>query len=172
VRSSSSSARAAVRQRLLAHHALQRLTAVFEQCIATAVAAMTAVAVAAATVHLGVTLFRELARPPHGLLGPQQTPHVFGLVLTVLIGLGLLATTRAYLSRSGSQVEVVFMVAMVAIARRVILLEVKHQDAPMLMGVAALMLALAAGFFLLRRAGGGPAARDKAGPRPGRGEGA
>ena len=129
-----------------------RAMAVFERCIVIAVLAVMMVAILAATIHLGWTLARQLYRPPRFLLEVQQVSEIFGFVFMVLIGLELLETIKAYLSRAEFHVEVVFLVAMIAIARKVILLDVKDLQAPVLLGIAAVILALPTGFFLLKYA--------------------
>ncbi|MBM4032770.1 MAG: phosphate-starvation-inducible E-like protein [Planctomycetes bacterium] len=126
--------------------------AAFERAIVVALLAMMMVAVTAATIYLGYTLVCELARPPVMLLSGEAVPQLFGLALMVLIGLELLETMKTYLSKARFQVEVVFLVAMIAMARKVILLDVKVPDAGTLAGVAALILALGVGFYLLKRA--------------------
>lgn len=79
--------------------------------------------------------------------------EIFGLLghfLLVLIGLELLETIRAYLDRGEFHVEIVILVAIIAIARKVILLE--SADKGELVGVALLIIALCSGYFLVRRA--------------------
>ncbi|MGQ9560511.1 MAG: phosphate-starvation-inducible PsiE family protein [Candidatus Oleimicrobiaceae bacterium] len=123
----------------------------FERGVTVAVVVMMMVAIAAATVELGVLLVSELIRPPTMLLDIKEMLEVFGFFLMILIGLELLATVRAYLRQARLCVEVVFLVAMIALARKVIVLDYKEAPPLMLLGLAALLLALAGGYALLRR---------------------
>jgi uncharacterized membrane protein (DUF373 family) len=65
--------------------------------------------------------------------------------------LELLDTIKAYLTEHIIHAEVVFMAAMIAVARKVITLDVKEFSPLTLMGVAALILALTAGYYLFKQ---------------------
>lgn len=129
-----------------------RVMGAFERCVVVALLAVMMVAIVAATIRLGCILAHELYKPPRLLLEVQQVSEIFGFVFMVLIGLELLETVKTYLSRAEFHVEVVFLVAMIAVARKVILLDVKELDATALLGIAAVILSLACGFFFLKKA--------------------
>jgi uncharacterized membrane protein (DUF373 family) len=81
--------------------------------------------------------------------------QVFGAFLLILIGVELMRTVVTYLERHELHVEVVFTVAMTAIARPAIDVDIEHVDPLALIGMGALILALTLGYFLYRRAVGG-----------------
>lgn len=122
----------------------------FERVITSVLLLTMMVAVLVATVDVGFRVAEMLYRKPFMLLEVTEVSEVFGFVFMVLIGLELLETIKTYLSSEQLHVEVVFLVAMIAIARKVILLDIKHLDAPVLYGIASIILALAVGFFFLR----------------------
>ena len=124
----------------------------FERLITVVLLGFMMLAILVATADVGRQMLSELIAEPFMLLDVTNVTDVFGFVFMVLIGLELLETIKTYLSREQLHVEVVFLVAMIAIARKVILLDVKKMDAPVLYGIAAIILALAAGFFFLRLA--------------------
>lgn len=74
----------------------------------------------------------------------------FAGVLLVLIGLELLETLRAYSHDHHIRLEVVLVVAVIALGRHIIQLDIEHLDGLSLIGIAALMLALMVGYFLAR----------------------
>jgi len=131
---------------------MNRLIVVFERYVVLALLGLMLIAVFAATIELAVILAQQLLEPPFLLLNLHELLEVFGSFLMVLIGLELLETIRAYLEQDKIHVEVVFLVAMVAIARKVIILDPEEMKADMLFGVSAVILALSAGYFLLDRA--------------------
>ncbi len=143
-----------------------RVINIFERAVTVAVVVMMMVAIAAATVELGVILVHELLRPPTMLLDIKEMLEVFGFFLMILIGLELLATVRAYLRQARLCVEVVFLVAMIAIARKVIVLDYKEVPPLMLLGLAALLLALAGGYVFLRREHRRLLAKEEEGSEP------
>ena len=138
--------------KLQSGHFMMKAVRGFERLITIVLLAMMMLAILVATADLGRQVFEELLGKPFLLLDVTKVTDIFGFVFMVLIGLELLETIKTYLSEEQLHVEVVFLVAMIAIARKVILLDVKKMEAPILYGIAAIIFALAAGFFFLRLA--------------------
>lgn len=89
------------------------------------------------------------------LLNVKEMMEVFGMILMVVIGLELLETIKAYLDQQVIHVEVVLLVALVAVARKIIILDYKDVTPMMLFAVSALVVSLSIGFFVVRYALGG-----------------
>jgi uncharacterized membrane protein (DUF373 family) len=113
---------------------------------------MMMLAVLLSTVELLIILVVEVLKPPEYLLGIENLFEIFGFFMMILIGLELLESIRTYLADELLHVEVVFLVAMIAIARKVIILEVKDLDPLVLVGIASIILSLASGYFLVKKA--------------------
>lgn len=125
----------------------------FERIIVLTLLAMMMVAVLVATVELAVILYQQIMLPPVFLLSIAELQEVFGFFLMVLIGLELLESIKTYLEEDRVHAEVVFLVAIVAISRKVIILDYKESTPPeMLFGMAAIIIALGAGYYLVKRA--------------------
>ncbi|QYZ78400.1 hypothetical protein E2N92_02605 [Methanofollis formosanus] len=77
---------------------------------------------------------------------------VFGLFLLVLIGLELMETIRAYVEDRRVHVEVIMLVAIIAVARKVIILETEQVNELSLVGIGFVIIALACGYFLIKKA--------------------
>ncbi len=75
----------------------------------------------------------------------------FGYFLLILIGLELLETIKAYLDRREFHVETIILVAIIAIARKVILLGTAEPEE--LIGIALIIIALCGGYYLVHRTG-------------------
>jgi len=101
------------------------------------------------TVDLGWIIIKDIITPPIFLLDVNELLDVFGMFLLVLIGVELLETVKMYLSQKKIHVEVVFVVAMIAIARKVIILDIKEVPSLTLIGIGAIIVALSAGYYLL-----------------------
>ena len=91
-------------------------------------------------------------KPPRWLIAVQGLLEIFGYFLLVLIGVELLETLKAYLRRDVIHVRVVLEVALIAMARKVIIEEPNTVSSLTLMGIAALILALAIAFYFERQA--------------------
>ena len=123
----------------------------FEKAVTVALVVMMAVVVLLATVELGWIIVKDIFTPPVFLLEIDELLDIFGLFLLVLIGVELLETIKAYLKENVVHFEVVLTVAMIAIARKVITLDVKDLPAMTLVGIAAIIVALAAAKYFFRR---------------------
>ncbi len=102
-----------------------------------------------ATVDLGWLIIKDMITPPVILLDINELLDIFGMFLLVLIGVELLETVKMYLTKKMVHVEVVFTVAMIAIARKVIILDIKEVSSLTLIGIGAIIVALSAGYYLL-----------------------
>jgi uncharacterized membrane protein (DUF373 family) len=129
----------------------------FERIIIGILIILMAVVVLLSTVELGWLIVEDILTPPVVLLGIDELIDLFGFFLLVLIGLELLETIRSYLTDSTIHVEVVIEVAMIAIARKVIILDVKELSGLTLVGIASIILALTGAFFVLKHWGCGTA---------------
>jgi len=123
----------------------------FEKIITVSLIIMMAVVILLATIELGWIIIKDIISPPILLLDINEMLDIFGLFLLVLIGIELVETIKAYLSERVIRVEVVIIVALIAISRKVIILDVKELSSLTLIGIAAIILALSAGYYLLKK---------------------
>lgn len=110
------------------------------------------ITVVISTGDLGWLLLKDLISPPTLLLDVAELLDLFGLFMLVLIGLELLETIRIYSVEHVVHVESVLMVAIIAVARKAIILDVKELPFQTLIGISVLLISLAAGFYLFKRA--------------------
>jgi uncharacterized membrane protein (DUF373 family) len=122
-----------------------------------ALAGMLAVVVFLSTLHLGVLIAEEVWQPPRFLIRVQGLLEIFGYFLLVLIGVELLETLKAYLKKDVIHIRVVLEVALIAMARKVIIEEPNTVPGLTLLGIAALILALGIAFHVERQAKREPA---------------
>jgi uncharacterized membrane protein (DUF373 family) len=113
---------------------------------------MMAVTILLATVELGWLIIKDIITPPIILLEIDELLDIFGLFLLVLLGIELASTLKTYLTEKEIHVEVVFTVALIAIGRKVIILDVKELSGLSLIGIASIIISLSIGYFLVKRA--------------------
>lgn len=124
----------------------------FEKALIFALVVMMAIVLLLATIELGWIIVKDIVTPPLFLLEIDELIEIFGLFMLVLIGIELLETIiKTYLDRSTEHVTIVLAVALIAIARKVIVLDVQEFTGDILLGLAAVIIALAGGYFLIRR---------------------
>ena len=122
----------------------------FEKIIVFSLVGMMALVVALATVELGWVIVKDIITPLVFLLEIHELLEIFGLFLLVLIGIELLDTIKTYLEKRILHVEVVLIVAIIAIARKVIILDEKETSELALFGIGAIILALTIGYYLVK----------------------
>jgi uncharacterized membrane protein (DUF373 family) len=82
----------------------------------------------------------------------QELLQLFSFILLIVIGLELFETIKYYLDKHKIQAEVILLVALTAIARKVIVLDYANYEKDMIIGIAATILALSAGYYFIKRA--------------------
>jgi uncharacterized membrane protein (DUF373 family) len=124
----------------------------FERAITLVLMALMMVVVTLATIDLIWTILQGAVRSPFALFTIEKLLEVFGAFLLVLVGLELLDTIKAYLNEHVIHAEIVLMAAIVAAARKVIIVDPKELSPLAILAIAALVLALASGYYLFTRA--------------------
>jgi len=130
---------------------LLRYLDTFERFITGALVIMMASVVLLATVELAWVLGKDVLTPPIFLLELDELLELFGQFLLVLIGIELLHSMKIYIKRRVIHLEAMLVVALIAMARKIVVLEPKALPEGTLLGVAAIVLALTLGYYLVRR---------------------
>ena len=131
-----------------------------KKVIIVAIAVMMTLVLVLAAADLGWILVVDFViHEPIFMLSIDDLLNLFGLFMLVLIGIELLETiVKTYLMRNTTSVQssyhaqVVLAVAIIALARKIIILDFKVLPPLAVVGIAALTLSLCAGFYFVRRA--------------------
>jgi uncharacterized membrane protein (DUF373 family) len=102
-------------------------------------------------------LYNALILTTPALLEQRELITVLGAFLLVLIGVELLDTIKAYFRENTIHVEIVLLLAIIAVARKVILLDpadmTGFEFGFELMGIGVIVVGLATGYYLIKKAG-------------------
>ena len=129
----------------------EKILSVFERSVIRALIGLMMVTIFFATVELGYVIAKTLLAPPIFLFGLEKLLDIFGFFFMILIGIEVLETIKAYIRKDHINVEIVFLVAMIAIARKVIILET-DKIAPLgLIGIAAIIVTLTVSYYLIKK---------------------
>jgi uncharacterized membrane protein (DUF373 family) len=123
----------------------------FERLIVGSLILMMIVVILLSTIELGRILVLDIITPPNYLLDINELLDVFGFFMLILIGVELLETIRAYLNEHEVHVEIVLEVALIAVARKVVIIDVKEYSPETLLAIAAIVLSLAGAYYLQKR---------------------
>ena len=99
------------------------------------------------------SLWITLTTAPVLDLDSTELALALGGFLLVLIAVELLDTMKAYITENVIHVEVVVLLAIIAIARKIILLNPSGPDGLELIGLGIIIVGLAASYYLIRKAG-------------------
>jgi uncharacterized membrane protein (DUF373 family) len=124
----------------------------FEKIIVRVLVILMAFVLLLSTVELAWVIIKDIITPPILLLEIDELLEIFGLFMLVLIGIELLETiAKTYMAESVDHAQIVMAVAIIAIARKVIILDVKDLSGLALVGIAAIILALSIGYYLIKK---------------------
>jgi uncharacterized membrane protein (DUF373 family) len=83
----------------------------------------------------------------------DQLMDLFGVFMLVLIGIELLDTIKVYLKENIVHVEVIVLVAIIAVARKVVVLKIEEIEGLTIMGIGVIIVALAVAYYFIKKAG-------------------
>ena len=95
-------------------------------------------------------IYTKIMAPPAFIVDAQGLMELFSLILILLIGLELIETVKAYLEEGAVHVELVLLVGIIAIARKVVVWDFEKHSHVELYSLAAMVLALAVSYFLVK----------------------
>ena len=96
-------------------------------------------------------LYEKMISPPYFLLDLEDILQVFGAFLVVLIAVEIFTNIRLYLGSNIIPVELVIATALMAVARKVIVLDLKLVSAEQIVGLALVTLALGISYWLVKQ---------------------
>jgi uncharacterized membrane protein (DUF373 family) len=120
----------------------------FERLIVAALILMMSAVILLSALELAWILVRDVISPPVMILEIGELLELFGLFLLVLIGIELLETIKNYYQKGKIDLGVIFTVALIALSRKIIILEPEKYDPLSLVGIGVLILALVAGYWV------------------------
>jgi uncharacterized membrane protein (DUF373 family) len=134
-----------------------------EKVIYAALMVMLIIVLLTAIVDLAWELVGSLIDTTPWLLETSEMIGLLGTFLLILIGVELLDTIKAYFRENAIHVEIVVLLAIIAIARKVILLDPTGRTGLdfgfELMGIGVVVVGLSAGYYLIKKAGISPGFR-------------
>lgn len=96
-------------------------------------------------------LYENLNQPPFFLLDMEDILETFGAFLAVLIGIEIFTNIRLYLGTNIIPVRLVVATALMAVARKIIVLDLSMVSAEQIVGLALVAIALGVCYWLVNR---------------------
>jgi uncharacterized membrane protein (DUF373 family) len=98
---------------------------------------------------LAIFIFWEILSPEKGRFS-QTLFQTFGLFLNVLIALEILENITGYLKKHVLQVELVIATSLIAISRKIIILDLKVTEGIEIIGLGIAVLSLSISYWIIR----------------------
>lgn len=95
----------------------------------------------------------KMLSAPFFIINSEELMDLFSLFLVLLIGLELLETVKTYLKEDIIHVELIILVAIIAISRKVIVWDFSKYSSQEFIGLSLMILALGVTYFLIKKAG-------------------
>ena len=131
---------------------MNKLISQIEKTVLIGLLGLMLIVVVAGAIELVFVVIEAMIQPPrYLLLDINELLRIFGFFLLVLIGLELLASIKTYLEDNVVHVELIMVVALIAVSRKIIVIDYEKTDPIAVIGIAALVIALSAGYYLLKR---------------------
>ncbi len=103
-----------------------------------------------ATLNLCLFVAQQFLQPPYGIISVSLL-EIFGSLLDILIALELLENILSYLREHKIQVDLVLATALIAVARKFIVLDLPNTPGDKLIGLALAIVALTICYRLVQR---------------------
>jgi uncharacterized membrane protein (DUF373 family) len=128
----------------------------FERGVYYALMIMLAAVIFFGLIELIVILVRAIVTDLSYRLTNHEILEIFGYFLLILIGIELLETIKAYLIKNEIHVEIIILVAIIAVARKIILLDpfsegVEALNSAAMIALGVVIIALAASYYLVKK---------------------
>lgn len=124
-----------------------------EKFIIIALLIFMAVVLIIATIEVGIVLIKGLVNPTTCggfIIDISDTIKIFGLFMNVLIGLELFETVKLYLKEHVFHGEVILLVSLIAISRKVIILDFSKEEPLTIISMALLIGTISLGYYLIK----------------------
>jgi uncharacterized membrane protein (DUF373 family) len=98
-------------------------------------------------------LFADHSGSDRLLVTKEHTKLVLPVFFNILIAVELLDTMKNYIAEHSIKVQSILLIGLIAIGRKILVLDVGHADGLTNLGLAAMIIALSGGYYLVKRAG-------------------
>jgi uncharacterized membrane protein (DUF373 family) len=101
--------------------------------------------------QFGKALIVSNDSPERLLLSKEQTAAVLPVFFNVLIALELIDTFNIYIKEHHIKAQSILLIGLIAIGRKLLVLDLGHADGLSNIGLAAIIIALSSGYYLVKK---------------------
>lgn len=130
---------------------MMKYVSIFQKSIILVIILMMIVVILSSTLEIGWIIFSDLIEPPLVFLSVEKVLDIFGLFFLILIGIELLETIKMIINESTLNVDVIILVGITAIVRKVMIIDLKTTPPLFLVGMGVLVFALGGTYYLINK---------------------
>lgn len=101
--------------------------------------------------QFGKALFTMRESSDRLLISKEQTAMVLPVFFNILIAIELIDTFNVYIKEHHIKVQSILLIGLIAIGRKLLVLDVGHTDGLNNIGLASLIIALSLGYYLVKK---------------------
>jgi len=101
--------------------------------------------------QFGKALFTHHDTSTRLLITKEDTALVLPVFFNILIAIELIDTFNVYVKEHSIKVQSILLIGLIAIGRKILVLDIGHSEGIQNIGLAAIILALALGYYLVKR---------------------
>ena len=103
-----------------------------------------------ASLHFIYLIYERLIAPPYFIIEVTTLFEIFNLILIIAVGYELTKSLILIISSESIPTIPIIQIAIIAVANKIITLDAKHVDPPLVIGLSLLIAALGLTHFLLK----------------------
>ncbi|MDI3526493.1 MAG: hypothetical protein PWR03_676 [Tenuifilum sp.] len=133
---------------------MEKIILYFEKAVVITLIVFMALVVALLTFEMAVVIITEILKNNQEVgivIDTNEVIIIFNFFINVLIALELFETVKLYLKENVFHPEIILMISLIAILRKVIILDYSKTEPTMVIAIALLIGSITTGYYLLKK---------------------
>lgn len=135
---------------------MKKVLVFFERSIIWALLILMAIAILVSLYELVILVFQEVfssrAEGDVSLIAERNILDILSFIMLIVISLELFETIKLYLDRHVISADFIVLVALTAVARKIIIMDYSHYEPLMIIGLGFIVIALSLGYYFIKKA--------------------
>lgn len=135
---------------------MKKIILLFEKIVILVLMALMAIVIAFSLYELASLIITEIFNPrdelTNSLFAERNILEVLSFIMLVVISLELFETIKFYLDRHIISADFIILVALTAVARKIIIMDYTRYEPLMIIGMGVIIIALSLGYYFIKKA--------------------
>lgn len=135
---------------------MKKVLVYFERFIIWALLILMVIAILVSLYELTILVFHEVftsrEKETDSLIAERNILDILSFIMLVVISIELFETIKLYLDRHVISADFIVLVALTAVARKIIIMDYSEYEPLMVIGLGFIVIALALGYYFIKKA--------------------